>query len=188
MTRDTDQLIVTDRLDLHLVSVPDLICLYEEPGSPRPWVDKPFTNPHRVLVDDVGPLPWRVPSVRRDPTVNRWLVRLVVLRSTDEVIGYIGFHDAPDEAGMIEVGVQIVPSMRRRGYATEALTGMWRWAVGQPGVRMLRYTVSPTNGPSVRIVEGFGFALVGRQIDEIDGPEDIYEMTAADFAGRDGAV
>ena len=46
---------------------------------------------------------------------------------------------------------------------------------------MLRYTVSPTNVASVKLIESFGFNLVGQQLDEIDGPEDIYELSAAAF-------
>ena len=61
---------------------------------------------------------------------------------------------------------------------------MWGWVVRQPGVRMLRYTVSPDNVPSVALVRSFGFDHRGQQIDEEDGPEDIYEMTADDFNRR----
>ena len=182
------ELIDTERLDLHLLSVDDIIGLLENPEGPEPWQGRPYANPHRVLIDDPGPLPWRVASVRLDPSVNVWLLRVIVLRKSGEVIGSVSFHDAPDPAGMIEVGITVHPDFRGRGYAQEALVGMWRWVVGQPGVRTLRYTVSPENHASVHIVEGFGFARVGRQIDEIDGPEDIYEMGTDQFRSRFGGL
>jgi RimJ/RimL family protein N-acetyltransferase len=178
------ELLATERLELHLLSVDDIIALLEHPDHRMPAPERPFTNPHRILMDDPGPLPWRVASVRRDPSVNSWLIRFIVLQSSREVIGYVGFHDAPDASGMIEVGITVHPAFRGRGYAREALLELWRWAVGRPGVRTLRYTVSPDNRTSVRIAEGFGLAHVGRQIDEIDGPEDIYEMSAVEFAAR----
>ena len=59
---------------------------------------------------------------------------------------------------------------------------MWSWAVERPEVSMLRFTVSPTNVASVKLIESFGFNLVGQQLDETDGPEDIYEMSAAAFS------
>jgi RimJ/RimL family protein N-acetyltransferase len=61
---------------------------------------------------------------------------------------------------------------------------MWMWASEQPGVKVFRYTVSPDNEASVGLVRGLGFAHVGQQIDEEDGPEDIYEMTVDDFCNR----
>jgi RimJ/RimL family protein N-acetyltransferase len=50
--------------------------------------------------------------------------------------------------------------------------------VHEPRVKTLRYTVSPENFPSQAIIKKFGFAYCGQQIDEEDGPEDIYEMSA----------
>jgi [ribosomal protein S5]-alanine N-acetyltransferase len=186
MATTTAALVSTERLDLRLLPVDDLVTLFEDPENPGLWAHRPYRNPHRVLMDDAGPLAWRVDSVRLDPAVNVWLVRLIVLREVGEVIGYVNFHDAPDPVGMIEVGVTIHPAFRGHGYAKEALRGLWGWAIDQAGVRVLRYTVSPDNAPSVHIVRGFGFELVGRQIDEIDGPEDIYELPATEFRAGAG--
>jgi hypothetical protein len=58
---------------------------------------------------------------------------------------------------------------------------MWLWVIDQPGVSILRYTVSATNKTSVVIINKFGFIHVGQQIDEEDGPEEIYEMSASEF-------
>jgi RimJ/RimL family protein N-acetyltransferase len=45
--------------------------------------------------------------------------------------------------------------------------------------------VAPGNLPSQAIIAKFGGEYLGQQIDEEDGPEDIYEITAEDFARRD---
>jgi RimJ/RimL family protein N-acetyltransferase len=58
---------------------------------------------------------------------------------------------------------------------------MWSWVIDQPGVQILRYTVSATNAPSMAIINSLGFTNVGQQIDEEDGPEEIFEMSAPDF-------
>lgn len=184
MVVDSDDLIVTPRLELHLIPVVDLIALWREPDTPGLLADKPYTNEHRVLLDHPGPLRWRVPQVEADPSANRWLVRFVVLRSTRVVVGSISFHGVPDAVGMVEVGLGIELSYRGEGYATEALLGMWAWVCQQSEVQTLRYTVDPGNTPSVSIIRGYGFEYRGQQIDEIDGPEDIYELGVADFRAR----
>ena len=82
---------------------------------------------------------------------------------------------------MIEIGLGIVPEWQGKGLGRELLVGMWGWVVSQPGVRMLRYTVAPGNAASQALVGKFGFEYRGQQIDEEDGPEDIYEMAAEAF-------
>ncbi len=177
-------LIESDRLSLHLIGVDDLITLFEEPLNMAIYEGRSFSNPHRVLMDDSGPLPWRVPQVKADPSLNIWFVRWVVLRETQEIIGSISFHGTPDPTGMIEIGLGIEPAFQNQGFGYEALMGMWGWVIDQPGVQTLRYTVSATNFASIRLIEKFGFTHVGQQLDEVDGPEEIYEMSATDFRTR----
>lgn len=173
--------IVTRRLELVHIGADELLLVDQDPQAPAIWADKPFTNPHRVLVDSKGPLPWRVPQVKKDPSLNKWFMRWIVLRERSEVIGTISFHGAPDTNGMVEIGLEITSALRNQGFAKEALVGMWTWVCQQEGVQVLRYTVSPENLPSVAIITSFGFAYVGEQIDEEDGPESIYEMSVQDF-------
>jgi [ribosomal protein S5]-alanine N-acetyltransferase len=180
----SDDLIVTPRLELHLIGAADLVTLFHHPEDSALWADKPYVNPHRVLMDDKGPLAWRVPQVEADPGINRWLVRLMVDRTSREIVGSTSFHGPPDEAGMLEIGLGVAESFRNRGLAKEALLGMWTWGCEQPDARSFRYTVSPTNEPSIALIRHFGFAYQGQQIDEIDGPEDIYEMATSEFTTR----
>jgi ribosomal-protein-alanine N-acetyltransferase len=177
----TQDVIQTERLDLHHICAEDLITLYEDSANMRIYEGKEYSNPYRELMDDSGPLRWRVPQVRLEPWKNRWFVRWIVLRQTHEIIGSTSFHGSPDSAGMVEIGLGIALPFRNQGFAKEALRGMWLWAAEDPEVKILRYTVSTTNVPSIRLVQFFGFELVGQQIDDEDGPEDIYEMSADNF-------
>jgi RimJ/RimL family protein N-acetyltransferase len=178
------ELIQTDRLDLVLIPVPDLIQLFEDPDRYQLPQSSSFANPHQVLVKNSGPLRWRVPQVKVNPALNKWFVRFIVLRELQEIIGSISFHGAPDAAGMIEIGLEIEPKFQNQGFATEALVGMWTWVCTEPEVQTLRYTVSPNNLPSQRIIAKFGFPKVGQQIDDEDGPEDIYECAKVHFLAQ----
>jgi RimJ/RimL family protein N-acetyltransferase len=176
--------IITPRLELHHIPVDGLISLYEEKKDQLAIAGRDISNPHHNLIKDEGPLGWRVPQVKADPSTNKWFVRFIVLAQSREIIGSTSFHGVPDEVGMMEIGIGIEDLFQGNGYAKEALLGMWRWVCGEPGVKVLRYTVSPTNIPSVKIIEGFGFAHIGQQIDEEDGPEDIYEMSVEEFMAK----
>ena len=179
------EVLKTDRLDLHLIPPLELFMLHEDPDNPILLTDREFINPYNELTHEhSGPLRWRVPQVKENPDVNIWFIRWIVLRETKEVVGSISFHAPPDEVGMIEIGFGICEPCRNNGYGKEALLGMWKWVIDQPGVKTLRYTVSATNGPSMTIINSLGFAHIGQQIDEDDGPEEIYEMSVDEFRSR----
>jgi len=182
-----EPVILTPRLELHHLSAQAIIELFEKKNDSVALLDRSFTNPHRVLLDSSGPLAWRVPQVKVDPSVNRWFVRYIVLKQSQEVIGSTSFHGVPDADGMMEIGLGIEEAFRNKGYAREALAGMWEWVCAYPEVKTLRYTVSPDNLASIAVINYFGFEYKGQQIDEEDGPENIYEMSTRDFMARWGS-
>ena len=116
--------IQTPRLDLHHICAEDLITLYEDPENLAIYENQPYTNPYRQLMDDSGPLGWRVPQVKVNPEFNRWFVRWIVLRESGEIIGSTSFHGLPDADGMIEIGLGIHENFRNQGFARESLRGM----------------------------------------------------------------
>ena len=172
------------RLDLHTVLPEEYELLAQDRADPRLWVDRGFSNPLGHLVDDPGPLPYRLPRIEADPEAAPYLLRMAVLRDQSIIIGSCGFHLLPDEDGMIEIGLGVEEPYRDRGLAQEMLHGMWGWVIDQPGVRTLRYTVSPDNAPSQAIIRKLGFTHRGVQMDEVDGPEDIFEMGADEYRAR----
>lgn len=177
-----EQTLFSERLELHHISAAGITELFENKVDTQAIAGRGFTNPHKVLIAESGPLAWRVPQVKKDPTLNKWFVRFIVLKDLNVVIGSTSFHGAPDSEGMIEIGLGIEPAFQGQGYAKESLLAMWRWAVQFPEIRTLRYTVSPDNLPSIAVIKHFGFDYQGQQMDEIDGPEDIYEMSALKFS------
>ena len=168
------------RLDLVLVTVEQLLARAKADGP----VELGYDDPHDVLGPADSPLRHRVPQVIADPTVNPWLVRLAVLRETSGIVGLINFHAPPDADGMVEIGYRVLPEHRRHGYAREMAQTMWTYAAGHPAVRVLRATFTPDNDGSRAIIESAGFVQVGEQIDDEDGLELVYEMSAAEFASR----
>jgi RimJ/RimL family protein N-acetyltransferase len=180
--------IFTPRLELHHIPIDGLISLFEDKDDHLAIASRDITNPHQNLIITPGPLAWRVPQVKENPDVNKWFVRFIVQAASREIIGSTSFHGAPDVSGMIEIGLGIEEAFQQQGFAREALTGMWLWACEFPEVKTLRYTVSPDNLASIKVIEYFGFRFVGQQMDEIDGPENIYEESAENFKARWGSL
>jgi RimJ/RimL family protein N-acetyltransferase len=81
---------------------------------------------------------------------------LVVRRDDGAVVGEIGFVGPPRD-GAATIGYAIVPTARRRGYATEAIVALSDWALGQPGVDSVRAQTRPDNEPSIRALLRAGF-------------------------------
>jgi ribosomal-protein-alanine N-acetyltransferase len=175
------KLIQTDRLDLHHIEADDLIYLFEKRDDSKVLAGKSFSNPYRVLIDFQGQLATTVAQVRKDPTLNKWFVRWVVLRSTQEIIGSTSFHGAPDENGVIELGLDVETAFQRQGYGKEILQGMWGWVVTEPDVKMLRYVVRPTNVASIALINSIGFKLLGEQVVEDNEAANVYEMSADEY-------
>lgn len=92
---------------------------------------------------------------------------VVIEAESDTVVGDIGFIRPPDDAGEIEVGYSIVPSRRRRGYATEALKALTKWAFEQPGVSAILAGTDPDNDTSQRVLRSAGFEVTGATPAEI---------------------
>jgi [ribosomal protein S5]-alanine N-acetyltransferase len=125
-------------------------------------------------------LEFRLGQLRRDPTVQRWLARAIVLRNEQSMIGSIGFHGEPgvNAAAVpdaLEIGYAVLPSHRGRGYATEAVEGLLGWA-RQQGIEQFVASVAPDNTPSLAIIRKLGFVRTGEHIDPEDGLEHVFEL------------
>ena len=121
---------------------------------------------------------YRLAQLEADPSIRQWLGRVMVLTDetgTRRVVGSIGFHGPPDEKGRREIGYRVEPAYRRRGLAREAVQALCNWAATTHGIFRFVASISPTNEPSLRLADGFGFVETGSHIDEVDGLEIEFE-------------
>jgi ribosomal-protein-alanine N-acetyltransferase len=167
----------TDRLRCQSLTLEDYSTF--EAGDKPNW--NGFTNPYNHLMEEPTPLPFRIPRVKANSEFAEIAIILAISKDSDEVVGSAGFHDFPDENGMIEIGYGIAPEMQNQGFGSELLLGMWKMICSREDVKILRYTVSPDNEPSLHIVKKLGFQEIGVQIDPEDGPELIFEMSKEEF-------
>jgi [ribosomal protein S5]-alanine N-acetyltransferase len=145
-----------------------------------------------VWYEKRGLMAMRLDQLRQAPSLQPWLVRAIVLRGRGDpgclpvMIGHIGFHTGPDPEYLrvlaphaVELGYSIFPPYRRRGYAREAVQALMDWARREHGVSRFVVSISPQNAPSLALARDFGFQRIGSHLDEVDGPEDIFELRLA---------
>src|SRR3954470_12390450 len=118
-------------------------------------------------------------QLARDPACASWLTGLVRDPATSVIVGHAGFHGVPDARGMVEIGYEIEPAFRRRGYARGVISALLARAEREPAVRIVRASVSPTNAASLALIAQYGFVQVGEQVDELDGLELVFERVVA---------
>ncbi|MGI9171488.1 MAG: GNAT family N-acetyltransferase [Candidatus Nanopelagicus sp.] len=176
-----DLAISTHRLILHTVLGQEYHLLEADLTHEDLWLDRGFNDPLKYFQNNNNPIKYRIAQVIDNPNSAKYLLRVAVLKESQIIIASAGFHSLPDENGVIEIGFGVDPTYQNLGFGQEILHGMWGWVVNDPNVKTLRYSVSPKNLPSVHIVKKIGFNLIGQQIDDEDGPEDIYELSVANY-------
>lgn len=101
------------------------------------------------------------------PQTERFGIWVMIERDSGTVVGDIGFHGPADESGSIELGYSVIPARRRRGYATEAATGLIGWALSQPGIQLVVAGCEAENAASIGTLERVGFRRTGEAGGEI---------------------
>jgi len=80
--------------------------------------------------------------------------------TTPVLVASGGFMGLPQD-GTVEIGYSVLPQFQGRGYATEMVGGLIRWAMGQPGVVRVVAETEWANPASVRVLSKAGFAPAG---------------------------
>jgi [ribosomal protein S5]-alanine N-acetyltransferase len=139
--------------------------------------------PDDLLSGEEGFVRLRLEQMQRDPSLQEWLVRAVVLRETREVVGHAGFHGRAGKNGKcdpsaVEIGYTIRPAHRGQGLATEAAGALMRWARDERQVPRFILSIAPENDPSLAIARKLGFVQTGEVWDDEDGIELVFELDA----------
>lgn len=91
-----------------------------------------------------------------------WVQFTVEERRGGSLVGDVGLSPADGEPGVIKVGYTIDPAHQRRGYATEAVGALVRYAFEELGAAVVRAYASAENAASIRVAERVGMRLIER--------------------------
>lgn len=89
----------------------------------------------------------------------------IILKEENRMVGDLCFKGEPNIDGEIEIGYGTYFEFRRKGYMTEAVGEMLRWAKMQPQVLKVLASTEKNNISSQRVLRNNGFSLMS----EADG-------------------
>ena len=85
----------------------------------------------------------------------------VILKGENKMVGDLCFVGEPDTEGEVEIGYGTYEEFRKRGFMTEAVAGMIKWAEKQPNIRSIIASTEKSNIDSFSILERNNFIKSG---------------------------
>jgi [ribosomal protein S5]-alanine N-acetyltransferase len=85
----------------------------------------------------------------------------VISKDENKMVGDLCFVGEPNEEGEVEIGYGTYEEFRKRGFMTEAVGGMIKWAEKQPNIRSIIASTEKSNIDSFSILERNNFIKFG---------------------------
>ena len=85
----------------------------------------------------------------------------IISKEENIVVGDLCFMGEPNTNGEIEIGYGTYENFRKRGFMTEAVGGMVKWAERQPNVRSIIASTNKDNVASYSVLLNNDFLLIG---------------------------
>lgn len=117
----------------------------------------------------VGALQYSLAKLSEEDTETGWWTYLPVHIQDNKLIGSGGYKGKPTNEGIVEIGYEITPEYRNRGFATEMTKGLIENAFTHENVKIiLAHTLGHEN-PSTKVLQKCGFEKIEEIMDEEDG-------------------
>jgi [ribosomal protein S5]-alanine N-acetyltransferase len=92
--------------------------------------------------------------------LHPWYTYFLIVRVEDrEAVGVCGFKGAPTLSGSSEVGYAMHPDQRNRGYMTEAVQALVKWAFEQETCKRVTAETLRDNYASQRVLQKAGLLI-----------------------------
>jgi RimJ/RimL family protein N-acetyltransferase len=142
-----------------------------------PLEDEDFT----ILLNGCSPAGWKLPdgsiespevldmlrslaqSIRQIFSPAAWLIV-----SVEEIVGMCSLVQPPSDGG-IDIGYGIAEARWQRGFASDGIGALVKWAQNDVRINSVRAEPSAHNLPSQRVLERNTFARIGMRTDHEDG-------------------
>jgi len=85
----------------------------------------------------------------------------IISKADNKMVGDLCFMGEPDEDGKIEIGYGTHEEFRKRGFMTEAVGAMIKWAEKQPDIRTIIASTCKSNVDSFSVLQKNNFVKSG---------------------------
>lgn len=85
----------------------------------------------------------------------------IIFKEENKMVGDLCFVGEPNADGEVEIGYGTYDGFRKRGFMTEAVSGMISWAEKQPDIKSIIASTEKTNFDSFSILEKNNFIKSG---------------------------
>ena len=86
-----------------------------------------------------------------------WFQLVIIKKEDNKVIGDVGLHFFDPENKQVEIGSTIDKNWQKHGYASEALSEIFRYLFEELDKHRITASIDPRNEGSIKLVEKLGF-------------------------------
>jgi RimJ/RimL family protein N-acetyltransferase len=122
---------------------------------------EPLALPPGAPSQAEGIAEWLADGVHAPRRNGAGLLLMMLDRASDRIVGSIALFHVDWEVRSAEIGYGVRGDERGKGYATEALAAVGRWALSAGGIQRAWLTANTDNVASVRVAEKAGFTREG---------------------------
>lgn len=124
--------------------------------------------------------------LKKEPSLLGWWTYLFIHARERVLVGSGGFKGRADDAGVVEIGYEIAPPYRGRGFATEAAQGLAVYAFSHDHVLAVDAHTLPEKNASVRVLAKVGMKFQGAVADPDFGEIWHWRVTREEYEAARG--
>lgn len=117
--------------------------------------------PHEYFIRDH--VKEHLADLQKDSSLLGWGVWFVVEKETNAIVGDIGFKGKPASDHTVEIGYGILPAAQNKGYATEGVEALIKWAFHSDKVKKIIAECSLDNSSSIKVLKKLGLRQIGSE-------------------------
>jgi RimJ/RimL family protein N-acetyltransferase len=146
-------------------TVPQLEALTRDPQEFSALLHSPVPNGWPEFPESI---PYTLTTLQERPSEAAWWMYFFLDSSTGPLVGSGGFAGPPRDR-QVEIGYEIAPEHRRRGYATAAARALVLEATASGQVDVVVAHTLDSHGLSARVLQTAGFQKSGHAVDPEHG-------------------
>ncbi|NUN99333.1 MAG: GNAT family N-acetyltransferase [Saprospiraceae bacterium] len=95
---------------------------------------------------------------------GQWIQLGIAENASDKIIGDIGMRPLDYDPRMVEIGFTVAAPFRGKGYAKEALAGLFSWLFGEKRIHRVMAITDTENHATICLLEGLGMRQEGKTL------------------------